>query len=455
MMIHWHEGLFLLPQHLQLQQKFVLERIAAERPLIHRFGYGVIDLDLNVTAETISVRRLKAIMPGSGAFVDYENNAFIAPAKGVGAEMARGGGRPFKVSVALPEWSKDQPNAFDIGEEPNPLRKRRYCLREESVADENRGGEKKPVWVRQFNARLLLESESEQTTGMEILPLARILPSRSGQQPTLDESFAPPLLRLKGCLPLFDMSQKLVNEMVLARSRLRAQLQEGTFNLESLHGNQLELLLRLRAVNHFLPRLDALVEADQAAPFEVFCEMAALCGELMSMDPAAETVAQKGYPHDSPADLFARLNQKILEYLEPKKHRLYVEIKFTQAKDRSWRATADRTLLERVADVFLCADSAEQRDNVIDLIASATKCGLRPGSAALRAGNGVPLKPVNTPKGLPAQQNLHYFRVGKDIDRDAARQWKGILDEQEAAVYTAPRETTKIDNFSFFVIMPG
>src|ERR1039458_7331963 len=183
MMVHWHEGLFLLPQHLQLQQKFVLDRLAAERPLMHRFGWGGIDLDLNVTGEAVSIRRLKAVTR-SGVFLDYPNNVSIARAEGVAAEIARRGGRGFKVSLGVPMWSEHQANTFKIGEDPDPLRKRRYCLREEAVADENEGGEKKPVWMRQFNARLLLESESDQSSGLEILPLARIEPSTAAQLPT-------------------------------------------------------------------------------------------------------------------------------------------------------------------------------------------------------------------------------------------------------------------------------
>jgi type VI secretion system protein ImpJ len=456
MMVHWHEGLFLLPQHLQLQQKFVLDRLEAERPLIHRFRYGVIDLDLNVTGEMIAVRRLKAVMR-SGVFVDFQTNAAIAPAEGVAAEIARSSGRPFKVSLGLPLWSENQPNAFDIGEDPSPLRKRRYCLREESVADENHGGDKKPVWIRQFNARLLLESESEQAVGMEILPLARIEPSSSSQLPTIDVLFAPPLLRLKGWRPLFDMVQKLVNQIGLARTSLRAQIQEGTFSLENLHGNQLDLLFRLRTVNHFLPRLEALTEADQAAPFEIFCELASMCGELMALDPGSDPLALRGFAHDSPADQLAKLDQKIREYLEPTSRHSYVEVKFVfqGAKDRTWRAKAEKALMEGALEVYLRADSADQRDDVIALITSPIRCGLRPGSLATRPINGVPLKDVNTPKGLPAQQNFHYFRVERSVDPDAARLWKRILEEQEAAVYWASKETTKIDNLSFFVITSG
>jgi type VI secretion system protein ImpJ len=454
MMVHWHEGLFLLPQHLQLQQKFVLDRLAAERPFMHRFGWGVVDLDLNLTGEAISVRRLKAVTR-SGVFLDYPNNVSIARAEGVAAEIARTGGRGFKVSLALPLWSENQANAFKIGEDSNPLRKRRYLLREETVADENEGGDKKPVWVRQFNARLMLESESDQASGLEMIPLARVAPSPGAQLPTIDEQFAPPLLRLKGCRELFDLVQKLVNQIGLARTSLRSQIQEGGFNLESLHGNQLDLLLRLRTVNQFLPRLEALVEADQAAPFELYCELASMCGELTALDPASEPVAGKGFLHEAPYEQFARLDQKIREYVEPKSRRTYVEIKFTQLGERRWRAETDGRLLEAATDVYLCVDSPETREEVTGLVADAFRFQLQPRSLDLKANQGVPVKEMNTPRGLPAMQNFHYFRVERTLDADAARLWKRILEEQKVAVYWGAKETTKIDNISFFIIKSG
>ena len=64
--VHWHEGLFLQPHHLQGMQHQLLERFRWERRLGYLFPYGVVEMKLSDDAlEKLEVRfeRLRAIMP--------------------------------------------------------------------------------------------------------------------------------------------------------------------------------------------------------------------------------------------------------------------------------------------------------------------------------------------------------------------------------------------------------
>jgi predicted component of type VI protein secretion system len=45
--IHWYEGLFLQPQHLQAMQRDLIDRVAVERRLHLPFPYGVVESDLS------------------------------------------------------------------------------------------------------------------------------------------------------------------------------------------------------------------------------------------------------------------------------------------------------------------------------------------------------------------------------------------------------------------------
>src|SRR5271166_4918962 len=47
MQVHWHEGLFLLPHHLQRIQRRLNESASAERRLNWAYPYGVIDARLS------------------------------------------------------------------------------------------------------------------------------------------------------------------------------------------------------------------------------------------------------------------------------------------------------------------------------------------------------------------------------------------------------------------------
>jgi type VI secretion system protein ImpJ len=449
MMVHWHEGLFLLPHHLQMLQKLALDRLGAAGPLIHRYMSGVIELDLTLSRESVAVRRLKAVMP-SGVMIDYPGSAAIAPLD-ISAEMARSRSG-FKLRLGLPDWSEHEANSFDFGEEANPQMKRRFCLDKADVADENKGGDKKAVIIRKFHARLLLESDN--TSGLEVLPLARIEPTPGDQLPRLDENFAPPLLRLKAWPPLFDLVNKLVVDLERSRGSLLKRVQEGGLNLEGLHGNQLTLLLRLRSINHFLPRLRALAEVTQAFPFEVYCDLAGLLGELTALDPANDALMVEAFAHEAPWDQFQQLDKRIRKHLEPDDKGTVREIKLEQKSATNWVGGDDRMWLESAREVYLRVISNDFVEGVTSLVANPDKFKLNPFKLNNRPLRGIPLTQVTTPKILPAQQDFHYYRVERDATPAASRLWKQLVEEQKLSVYWSPTEPVKLDKISVILLMP-
>src|SRR5215213_4682084 len=77
--IHWHEGLFLQPHHLQRLQKNVFDLVAHERALTWSYPYGVVDIRLvqdDLENQRIRFDRLRAVMP-SGLEIDFPRNADV------------------------------------------------------------------------------------------------------------------------------------------------------------------------------------------------------------------------------------------------------------------------------------------------------------------------------------------------------------------------------------------
>src|SRR5947199_9849004 len=165
--VHWHEGLFLQPHHLQTMQRDNVEAGARERRLTWAYPYGVIDLRLSTDAlENMLVRidRLRAVMP-SGLEVDVPGNSDI-PALDIKRVFQASSGS-FMVSLAVPLWQSSRANTVDpagngsmaggaarraVADEARV--KRLYRIAEVTRADENTGENAQPVMVRRFNARL-------------------------------------------------------------------------------------------------------------------------------------------------------------------------------------------------------------------------------------------------------------------------------------------------------------
>src|SRR2546421_5652484 len=160
MHVHWHEGLFLQPHHLQLMQRRLQTEARAARALFNPYCYGLVEGRLSqddLADGRIRFERLRAIMP-SGQEVFFPEEANL-PALDIKAELARGAG-PIDVLLAVPLWTKNRANAFRQGEPADPRIKLLFIPEEaRGGADEKTGENPQSVHIWKINARGALQGE--------------------------------------------------------------------------------------------------------------------------------------------------------------------------------------------------------------------------------------------------------------------------------------------------------
>ena len=103
--IHWSEGLFLQPHHLQSMQRQILEKFTREHRLRWSYPYGIIETkvsDDQLENMRVSFDRLRVIMP-SGLEVSIPDNATL-PSLDI-KEAFASSGAPITVSLGVPLWS--------------------------------------------------------------------------------------------------------------------------------------------------------------------------------------------------------------------------------------------------------------------------------------------------------------------------------------------------------------
>jgi predicted component of type VI protein secretion system len=79
--IHWHEGLFLQPHHLQGMQRYLLEQTVQERRFAWPYPYGLVESKLSPDALSnmlVQFDRLRVVMP-SGAVIDVPETTDLPP----------------------------------------------------------------------------------------------------------------------------------------------------------------------------------------------------------------------------------------------------------------------------------------------------------------------------------------------------------------------------------------
>ena len=140
-LVHWHEGLFLLPQHFQLLQRGITDQFGTERRLSWAYPYGVIEARLSHDdLENFRIRfdRLQVVMPG-GIHLSYPENTDL-PSLDI-REAFAANPKGFTVYLGLPHWFSQRANTLDSEELTGARVKIMYRVARETVdiPDENTG----------------------------------------------------------------------------------------------------------------------------------------------------------------------------------------------------------------------------------------------------------------------------------------------------------------------------
>ncbi|MEO6787301.1 MAG: type VI secretion system baseplate subunit TssK, partial [Chthoniobacteraceae bacterium] len=310
--IHWHEGLFLQPHHLQRFQKNLCDLVAMGRTIQMPYPYGVIEMKLSydeLENKRLLFDRLR-VVTRAGIEIDYPKNAHlpIIDIKKAFAEQPGG----FAVALAVPLWVDERANSIEPGSNTDPRAKLIYRAAEKLYTDENTGENAKPVMMRHFNARLILENEDD--SDMEIIPLLRIIRATNVESdlPRQDPEFTPPCLVVNASPVLREMIRDISAQVEASRKELCVQLTRGgTFDLNTLRGIQFEQVWRMRTLNRFAARLPSLVAAPSITPFAWYLELRELLGDLVALYPAANDFDTLPYDHDNPLPCFRDVGGKI------------------------------------------------------------------------------------------------------------------------------------------------
>lgn len=446
--INWHEGLFLQPQHLQRQQRGLLDRLTAERRLAWAYPYGLAESRLSLDAlENLQVKfdRLEAVMP-SGTLVSLPGNADL-PVLDIKAAF-ESGEPSFTVYLGVPLWSPQRANLVGSREEDRQS-KRLYRARLVDCPDENTGENPQPVAVREVNARLLLKGDNDDD--MEKIPVLRIAHA-AGERvglPRQDPRFMPTCLTLAGSPVLRDLVRDLANQVEASRRELLLQLRQAGVQMQSLKGQQFEQLLRLRTLSAAGSRLQAMAEAPGGfSPFEACVELRALYGELASLNPAAELAEVPRYDHDDPAPAFFELNAQIRALLRTKGVADPYKVEFEPAGG-VLLAVLEEKHVKEPSDYFLAIETRQDPKALAQLAEDPDKFKLMPRSLTGRPVYGVRLSYERMPPlELPPAPGRTYFRLQRG---ESARTWERVLEDR---ALTAEWPNMAAADFKLTLFMP-
>jgi type VI secretion system protein ImpJ len=295
---------------------------------------------------------------------------------------------------------------------------------------------------RRLNARLLLEDDDR--SDLEVIPLLRVTRA-AGEDvglPQQDPEFVGPCFVLNGSATLRELVRDLSSQVLASRQELVIQVTRGGFSIDTMRGIQFEQIMRLRTLNRYGARLEAMIETSNVAPFEIYALLRELMGELAALHPDRDLFETAPYQHDNPYPVFSELAAKIRQLLRGSVAPSFLKAPFTDVNGLL-SATLTDEHLQRPTDYFLGIRTKEDPQTLARLVEDADRFKLMPQSMASRAIRGVVLKEERFPPlELPAQSGLYFFRL---LRGESSRSWQQIQAEKVAVVRWTGHESADYD----------
>jgi len=439
--VHWHEGQYLQPHHLQMMQRQVMEQVANERKLSNPYSSGLIEIDFSADAlsdHQVRFNRLKLVMP-SGLLVEVPNNADLSPLLDIKQAFEASGGS-LTVSIGVPVWAASRGNTIAPDNGQDHRAKRIYTVIETQQPDENNGENTQSVLMRRINARLLLDGDDQ--TDLEVLPLLR-LTTTGGQDlglPTVDPAFVPPCRVLGASATLMGMVRDIAHQVAASRKETMVQLSRGGFSPETIRGVQFQQMLRFKTLSRFSATLPQLAKTRQISPFEIYLSLMELLGELSALDPTKDRLNLVDYDHNRLGLVFGDLTDRVTSLLKKAGDEGgdYVPVSF-QHDGKVPVATLTPQHFADAAEIYLAVQSQQDAHQVVELVENRDEFVLRVPSKIHKRVPGLELEHERTPPlQLPAQVGMHYFRI--QTARSAER-WAEVKAETKLAARWTSMET--------------
>ncbi|WP_369915014.1 type VI secretion system baseplate subunit TssK [Xanthomonas sp. NCPPB 3005] len=286
----WSEGLFLRPQHLQQQERYLERYVELRAGGLHPHAWGFSELELETDLLAIGklgIRRARGVFPDGTPFAMPGDDP-LPPALDVEPNW-----RDQTVYLTLPLRAAAQ---ADVGRAEAPSDQLfRYRVRETEVDDAS-GSMQGAVLMEVGGMSTRLLPQSQPLDGLTRMPLARIVESRADRQVTLDEAFVPTALACQAAPRLATFLVELLGLLHQRGEALAARVSVGD------RGGAAEIadFLLLQVVNRWQPLVAHWTSAPLLHPQELYAALIALAGELSTFTtPGKRPPAWPAYRHDA------------------------------------------------------------------------------------------------------------------------------------------------------------
>ncbi|MDR0867306.1 MAG: type VI secretion system baseplate subunit TssK [Planctomycetota bacterium] len=439
--VFWHHGLFLQPQHFQLNDLYEAARHAPFLQFLQPHFWGVGHLAIRtdwLATGSFGLSEGSFLFPG-GTFARFPGNA-VLPARSFLADWASGDG-PFTVYLGLRRWNPVAANVTVVDDVESADAPTRLAVASdaETMNDWYGGGPEAQVRRMKFSLRLLWQTEEQALNDYEVIPLAQLV--RSGKEIRVGARFIPPAVSC-GATPELTGMLRQVHDMVAGRCRLfeERKPRRGMKNAAFASADLLQVM-GMQALAEAVPQLAQLLAAPDIHPWHLYTALATLCGRLSvfsdyvfaSGEDATGERRLPAYDHRNLYDTFNAAQRVLAVLLDELILSSESVVGLKPMSDGIYAAALSEEMTDAQGNYFLIVRTAAAKELVRDAFMTVVKVAAAGRIEDLRTRfvSGARLTEIPyPPQGVPRLTDAVYFYLEP---RNA--EWQEALRDGTVALY--------------------
>jgi type VI secretion system protein ImpJ len=450
--LFWHQGLFLQPQHFQLEDLHFQSLLTPFHKFLQPHLWGVGNLEIQKTAlGNFSFNLLKGefLFPDM-TYLIFPGNSLIEARSFDEAWVD--GDKPFTVFIGLKKWNDAGENVTVLSKLENlsEVTTRFVTTTDpEEVSDLHQSGPPAQIKRLYYVLKIFWETEKDQIGDYILVPLAQL--KRSGEEITLSEEFVPPSLAISGSGPLVKIVREIRDQIASRGHQLESYKRERGIHTVEFGTRDMVYLLALRSLNRYIPSLFHLTESQQVHPWTVYALLRELIGELSSFSEQVNVMGEledgtrllSGYDHQNLWKCFSGAQAIVTQLLD--EITAGPEYVIQLVYDGTYYACdLAPTIFEGRNRFYLVFETEKDPDFVLKSLETIAKISSRESLPILmaRALPGVKLQHLPTPpQELPRRTYSIYFQIDHHSD-----QWARVHKDYNIALYwDAAPEDLKVE----------
>lgn len=445
-MVHWSDGLFLQPHHMQQLQNSMIDVQQKSFMLSTFYTYGLIDFKIDEEAlegMRFVVKKLSAVMPNNLS-VSMPGNLNITPFTFEPTEYIND--EHIMVYLAIPHYKDTDANLSYNDNE------RVYSTKEMFIRDENTGDNEISMLKRIYNGKITTNTLNED---YNYLPLCRLRwVSKNINEPKLDidSNYTAPFYIITDDCPLKSYISELMYVVKKKCEHIIKELSENGYNTNNLAGGNLFNVMQLSTLSSFEKVISSLIVTNKVSPFVIYLNLTAMLSQLTALQPFTNRDDVMAYSHDNLMEVYKDVVTNIRSIIMAGGYTDYVQYEF-QLNGDYYKLQLNSNDIIKASNCYLAISISGNTDIAKEYIEQGDNFRLINEQGIEKRIRGVKLKELRfPPRYLPVIPNAVWFSLEDMAESEA---WNLICREKTAAIELLPESFPDFHGSLFITFEQG